>query len=248
MGAAGHRRACVVAAPIYWAQPWWYRRRMHLTPLTSEAAPLLDRLEQLRARPGPDLWSGSCSRSTSGGRHSRSAVSGVTLSPSAAERWLRRSGSPKAFDAVVLHELAHTRNSDINQTYLAIAIWRAFVITGLLPLIWLLIFSADWAEASSGLIWRVAVLALIVYSLRNSILRAREFDADARVREIDPGTAWARCWPACRPAAGGRRRVASGLGHPSGQDRAAALLDPAPLYRCGLLGRPGDGACRGRRR
>lgn len=45
---------------------------------------------------------------------------------------------PAAFEAVILHELAHIRNKDVNQTYLAIAIWRAFVLAALLPLAGLL--------------------------------------------------------------------------------------------------------------
>jgi Zn-dependent protease with chaperone function len=86
----------------------------------------------------------------------------------------------------VLHELSHIRNRDIDQTYLAIAIWRAFVVTALLPLAGLLIFSRQLSWPP--LLWRVVVLALLVYLLRNSILRAREWDADARVAELDPGT------------------------------------------------------------
>ena len=225
----------VVAAAIYWAQPWWYRRRMHLTPLTSEAAPLLHRLEQLRARAGagPVVWllqPFNVQRSAFAfGRFRRHFVAVSAGAVVAAVR------QPKAFDAVVLHELAHTRNRDINQTYLAIAIWRAFVITGLLPLIWLLAFSWGPGGGQQRIIWRVAILALIVYSLRNSILRSREFDADARVREIDPDTVLGAVL-AGQPPRRGRFADAWHLGwrHPSGQDRAAALLDPAPLYRCGL--------------
>ena len=48
---------------------------------------------------------------------------------------------PAAFDAVILHELAHVKNRDIDQTYLALAIWRAFVVAALLPLAVLLIFT-----------------------------------------------------------------------------------------------------------
>jgi hypothetical protein len=49
----------VVAGALYWIQPWWYRRRMHLTPLTSQEAPaVVKRLEQLHQRAGTDpvLW------------------------------------------------------------------------------------------------------------------------------------------------------------------------------------------------
>ena len=48
---------------------------------------------------------------------------------------------PADFDAVILHELAHIKNRDIDQTYLALAIRRAFVVAALLPLAVLLIFT-----------------------------------------------------------------------------------------------------------
>jgi Zn-dependent protease with chaperone function len=43
----------------------------------------------------------------------------------------------------VLHELGHITNRDIDQTYLAVAIWQAFVVTALLPIAGLLIFSSQ---------------------------------------------------------------------------------------------------------
>jgi len=38
-----------------------------------------------------------------------------------------------AFRAVLLHELAHLRNGDVDKTYLTLAIWRAFVAGALIP-------------------------------------------------------------------------------------------------------------------
>ena len=110
-------------------------------------------------------------------------------------------GKPAALNAVLLHELAHIKNRDIDQTYLALAIWRAFVVAALLPLAVLLIFTGVLSEPQQ-LIWRVAVTALIVYSLRHAILRSREFDADAQTRELDPGTALGTVLAGMRPARG----------------------------------------------
>ncbi len=162
--------------------------------------------------PGRFPWSGCFSRSTPGCRRSRSAA-------------------PAAFEAVILHELAHIKNRDIDQTYLALAIWRAFVVAALLPLAVRLIVTRVLGEPQL-LIWRMAVLALIVYSLRNAILRSREFDADARA--------------ANRP----RDRAGYGAGEPAGPHRAPGLVPgleasvrpgtrrgaagPAPLYRFGF--------------
>lgn len=222
----------VLAGALYWIQPWWYRRRMHLAPLTSQEAPaVVKRLEQLRQRAGTDpvIWLlqplNFQPSAFAFGRFGRRcvAVSGGAV--------VAQGRQPAAFDAVVLHELSHIRNRDIDQTYLAIAIWRAFVVTALLPLAGLLIFSRQLSWPP--LLWRVVVLALLAYLLRNSILRAREFDADARAAELDPGTSLGAVLTGLPPRRGWRL-AHMGWVHPSGQDRAAALLDPAPLYRCGF--------------
>ena len=234
-GGACWASACslVVAGAIFLAQPWWYRRRRHLTELTgADASDLVSRLEGVRQRAGtgPVVWllqplDARLSAFAFGWPRRRF----VAISGGAAVAAVRK---PAAFDAIILHELAHIKNRDIDQTYLALAIWRAFVVAALLPLAVLLIFTRVLSEPQQ-LIWRVAVTALIVYSLRNAILRSREFDADARARQLDPGTALGTVL-AGMPARTGRRTWHLGWTHPSGQERAAALLDPAPLYRFGF--------------
>lgn len=224
---------CVLAAAIYWIQPWWYQRRMRLTPLTSEEAPaLVERLEQLRERAGigPVTWLAQPFKfQLSAFAFGRFRRRFVAISGGAVVMWNRQ---PPVFDAVVLHELSHIRNRDIDQAYLAVAIWRAFVVAALVPMAALLIFSRQ-LDSPPALLWRVVVLALLVYLLRNSILRAREFDADARVAQLDPGTGLGQVL-AGMPPRRGWRVWHLGWVHPSGQERAAALLDPAPLYRCGF--------------
>jgi Zn-dependent protease with chaperone function len=222
----------VLAGAMYWAQPWWYRRRRRLAPLTSEEAPkVVERLEQLRQRAGtgPVTWLQQplnfAPSAFAFGRVRRRmvAVSGGAV--------VAQARQPAVFDAIVLHELGHIRNRDIDQTYLAIAMWWAFVVAALLPMAVLLILRQ--LGPAPSLIWRVVVLALLVYLLRNSILRAREFDADARVAELDPDTGLGQVL-AAQPPRRGRQIWHMGWLHPSGHDRAAALLDPAPLYRCGF--------------
>ena len=223
----------VVAGAIFLAQPWWSRRRQHLTELTgADDADLVRRLEEVRQRAGtgPVVWllqplNARLSAFTFG----RPGRRFVAVGGGAAVAAVRK---PADFEAVILHELAHIKNRDIDQAYLALAIWRAFVVAALLPLAVVLIVSRVLGQPQQ-LIWRMAVLALIVYSLRNAILRSREFDADARARQIDPGIALDRVL-ASLPTRTGRRAWLMGWKHPSGRERAAALADPAPLYRFGF--------------
>ena len=223
----------MAAGAIFLAQPWWYRRRRHLTALTgADDADLVSRLEGVRQRAGtgPVVWLlqpldvrlAAFAFGRPGRRY-------IAISGGAAVAAVR---DPAAFDAVILHELAHIEHRDIDQTYLALAIWRAFVVAALLPMAVLFISSRVLGEPQQ-LIWRMAVMALIVYSLRNAILRSREFDADARARHLDPETTLGSVL-AGLPARTGRRAWHLGWTHPSGQERAAALLDPAPLFRFGF--------------
>ena len=223
----------VVAGAIFLAQPWWSRRRKHLTELTgADDADLVRRLEGVRQRAGtgPVVWLlQPLNARLSAFAFGRPGRRFVAVSGGAAVAAVRK---PAAFEAVIMHELAHIKNRDIDQTYLALAIWRAFVVAALLPLAVVLIVSRVLGEPQL-VIWRMAVLALIVYSLRNAILRSREFDADARARHIDPGIALDTVL-AGLPARTGRRAWRLGGKHPSGRERAAALADPAPLFRFGF--------------
>jgi Zn-dependent protease with chaperone function len=223
----------IAAGAIFLAQPWWYRWRKHLTELTgADDADLVSRLEGIRqwAGTGPVVWLlQPLDARLSAFAFGRPGRRYIAISGGAAVAAVRQ---PAAFDAVILHELAHIKNRDIDQTYLALAIWRAFVVAALLPMAILLIFSRVLGEPQQ-MIWRMAVMALIVYSLRNAILRSREFDADVRARHLDPETALGSVL-ASLPARTGRRAWHLGWMHPSGQERTAALLDPAPLYRFGF--------------
>lgn len=233
-GLLGIGALALAAGAIFLAQPWWYRQQRRLTPLTGDedTENLLKRLEGVRRRAaaGRVTWlleAGNLRLSAFAfGRPGRRYVA---ISGGAAIAAVKK---PADFDAVVLHELAHVRNRDIDQTYLALAFWRAFVITALVPMAALLIFTRELGSPQRVL-WRVAALALIVYSLRNSVLRSREFDADARATELDPGTALSAVL-ARMPAPTGRRSWPLRWQHPPGPERAAALLDPAPLYQFGF--------------
>jgi Zn-dependent protease with chaperone function len=250
-GLAGVGVLIAVAGAIFLAQPWWYRRRRHLSELTGDdAAELVRRLEGVRQRAGtgPVVWLlQPLNARLSAFAFGRPGCRFVAVSGGAAVAAVRK---PAAFDAVILHELAHIKNRDIDQTYLALAIWRAFVVAALLPMVVTVIVQGDLGGWQRFL-WRVVVLTLIVYLLRNAVLRSREFDADARARELDSKTQLGPVLAAL-PARTGRRAWQLGWTHPPGQARAAALDDPAPLYRCtvwdglavGLVAAIGAGAVR----
>ena len=136
------------AGAIFLAQPWWYRRRMHLSELGGDgAAALMSRLEGVRQRAGtgPVIWLlQPLNVHLSAFAFGRPRRRFVAVSGGAAVAAVRK---PAAFDAVILHELAHIKNRDIDQTYLALAIWRAFVVTALLPMAGLLIFTRELGAA-----------------------------------------------------------------------------------------------------
>jgi Zn-dependent protease with chaperone function len=89
-----------------------------------------------------------------------------------------------SFRAIVLHELAHLRNADVNKTYFAIATWWAFVIVALVPFTAFDIISAARFGEDRYLFlndaWRVLVMAVLVFLVLRATLRAREFYADVR--------------------------------------------------------------------
>ncbi|QUH00325.1 M48 family metalloprotease [Saccharopolyspora erythraea] len=89
---------------------------------------------------------------------------------------------PEAFRAIVLHELAHVRNRDIDLTALTLAVWRSFVFGVLVPVGVLLVFDDDFAGSYNPWLtgWQLLLTAGIALLVRNSVLRSREYYADLR--------------------------------------------------------------------
>lgn len=104
--------------------------------------------------------------------------------------------NPGHFRAVVMHELAHIRNRDLDIGFLTIVAWR---IT--LPLLAMTVPSTvlqplNWSATSPavyvlGLVSAAMLLTLTVSVplLRNSVLRSRELFADARAKQWAGNTA-----------------------------------------------------------
>lgn len=145
-----------------------------------------------------------------------------------------------AFDAVVLHELGHLRNGDVDKTYLALSLWQAFVLLGLVPLSGTLISAPSVADAAQEgwiLAWRIVALTALVYLVRNAVLRSRETYADLRAAQSEGSTQTMD-----RVLGATHEETRSGLGrwrdtfalHPSRAARRQALRDTRPLFRVGV--------------
>ncbi|MDF3142296.1 MULTISPECIES: M48 family metalloprotease [unclassified Streptomyces] len=95
------------------------------------------------------------------------------------------------FDAVVLHELAHIRNRDVELGVAVRALWQAFCIVIVLPcgavLAWLSVgeftgsMHTHWPGEGPSPLWTAAMLATLVamtYATYTDFLRSRELCAD----------------------------------------------------------------------
>lgn len=177
----------LVAILIYWLLPPWKIWRGKLTLLKVENAPEVVAYlaglcgEAGLRRPPVFLWN-PLNPVISGlafGRLGRyyAALSGGLVTRFYTDR--------PAFRAILLHELAHLRNADVDKTYFAVAIWQAFVVAALAPLIavqpYFLIFALDFS-------WRAIALVALVYLTRNAVLRARELYADLQASKWDEPT------------------------------------------------------------
>lgn len=141
----------------------------------------------------------------------------------------------RSFRAVVLHELAHLRNADVDKTYLAVGTGAAFLLIVLIPLaVTMLGKSWGWIFQFG---WRALVLAGLVYMSLSAVLRAREFYADARASVWDGREGALRSVVARQP-----RRLRTGRwdawrhvfkAHPDPAARVGVLDDTRPLFTMG---------------
>lgn len=202
-------------------------RRGHLEPLQSEdaseaIAALRDMCAQAGLREHPVFLWNPLNSAITGLAFGRPRQHYVALSGGLVTKYYT---DPNAFRAIVLHELAHLRNADVNKTYFAVAIWYAFLAVALAP--FLVTMSRDLTFLEG---WRLLALAALVYLARNSVLRIRENYADVRasvwehpetlrrviscLKDVDEKNLWRRLW-----------RV-----HPSPADRSRVLGNTAPLF------------------
>ncbi|WP_435603857.1 M48 family metallopeptidase [Streptomyces sp. bgisy130] len=160
----------------------------------------------------------------------------------------RRAADPDGFRTVVLHELAHIRNRDVDIAYATEALWRAFALVVLLPYAVMNIYPpmaspsefleqlpSRWLIGLRGLVYPL-VLAALVMLARADVLRTRELYAD-----LD-AVRWGGSPQAL--AVGGAAPMTVGFGlrnvghrfvslwrtHPAWTERRQSLLDPAALF------------------
>ena len=249
-----------LAAAAYLLHPSWIVRRRRLRRLTVDGQPgLVGDLDRLRRQMGlarsPDWRLAPYARTTGGQAFGLPWHRYVQIDAGLAVLRVTR---PAEFRAVVLHELAHLRNRDVDKTYFAISTWRAFVAVALLPyLVFMLhpgLLSAPldwrWAEVAfvanpGGATHRLASLVLLtatVYLTRNAILRVRETHADATAAAADGPDSALPTVLGRMPEPPAWRRWGT---HPHPRQRLDAIRDPGRLLGAGFWELAGVGIATG---
>jgi Zn-dependent protease with chaperone function len=228
-----------VAGAIYWAFPSWKIWRGGLKLLGTENAPpdLVAYLRDLCRESGlsrsPVFLLNPYRSARSGMTFGRLGRYYVVLNSGLVMQF--RTARP-AFRAVVLHELGHIRNADVDKTYFTIAIGWAFGVAALVP--WVAVqFLPPWRFDQTFFLnffnvgWRILILAVLIYLTRNAILRAREVYADVRASVSDgQADALGRVLQAL-PRPKGRHWQYLLRKHPDPQERCQALDDTSRLFR-----------------
>ncbi len=220
----------IVAFVFYWIFPTWKLWREKLVPLSVEDAPeVVAYLEELCHEvglvPPPRFVWNPLNQANGALAFGRFRQYYVALSGGLVTQFYT---DQPAFRAVLLHELAHLRNADVNETYFAVALWRAFVVVALIPFAVYLVVQAPFSTILMfNLVFRVLVLAVLVYLTRNAVLRAREVYADVRASTWDG-------------VSGALSRVLAALPHARGHWQALARVHPSPDERCRVLNDTGE--------
>ncbi|MEU9497983.1 M56 family metallopeptidase [Streptomyces sp. NPDC048196] len=230
---------------VYWLLPAYRIRRRRLRPLPTDGLADIRRtlgelavMAKLRCRVRYVVdWRDPAPNGLAFGRIGRRHV---MLSTGLLQLHRR---DPEAFRAIVLHELAHLRNRDVDIAFLTLICYRLFVVAVAIPIavtapLGLLV---EWVLVPSGLLYQLlsvlaqCALAVTVALTSAAVLRSREMYADARV------AVWTRGAPSLRrvlTAEHGRQRTGRSLPpflrpHPPVEHRLAALSDPRLLFGFG---------------
>ncbi|GHH42657.1 M56 family metallopeptidase [Lentzea cavernae] len=171
----------------YLLHPWWMRRRAALVELSEEDSPeLLGELRGLCEVAGvarPRFMLAPYATETPGGQ-AFGRLGDRMVRIDAGLVALRGLSAP-AFRAIVLHELAHLRNRDVDLTYWTVAIWRSFVVVATLPMAWQVVTDLGTWWHDVRVVLSLTVLTSLILLTRNAVLRSRELHADARLAGWD---------------------------------------------------------------
>jgi Zn-dependent protease with chaperone function len=219
-----------VAAGLYWTSPRRRIRQHRLVPLDSIpelTSSLSDLCREAQLQPPPAFVWSPLSRMPTGLAFGNLKQQYVSLSGGLVKQFYT---DRPAFRAVVLHELAHLRNADVDRTYVTVALWQAFLLAALLPFAASQVVSGRTLAELADVSWRIAPLAALVYLTRNAVLRAREVYADVRASTWDgPSGALRRTLEALpRPTRHWWQRLSQV--HPGPVDRRRTLDDTRPLF------------------
>ena len=255
---AGFGVLTAVAGGLYLAHPYWTVRRRRLRPLAGAAPPgFIADLDGLSARMGlarPPHWMLAPRRGTIGGQ--AFGLPRRRLVQLDAGLVLQHVTDRAAFRAVVLHELAHIRNRDVDKTYLTMSVWRSFLAVVVLPFLVLTLHPQllsrplRWAPpsiASPSILIALVVLTALVYLIRNAVLRVREVEADAWAHAVDgPDSALPAVLSRLPPPTTRLPPWLDRLGtHPEPEHRLAAVLDRGGGPSIGLWELTGTGVTAG---
>jgi hypothetical protein len=141
------------------------------------------------------------------------------------------------FDAKIRHELAHFRNKDINKFGLSTASWWLFLLTTPPVLLYGIQLNPRYLDVLGPQAWRFALVVAAVYLARNAVIRAREFDADARAYTWDGPDGALKATLEKNATKTKHRWWLPGILrlHPLSDERVKALYTPGSLMRAGTL-------------
>lgn len=151
-----------------------------------------------------------------------------------------------ALRAVLMHELGHVANRDVDLTSAAIAMWWAFLLVVATPF---LVVGLLRPEGFLDLAWRLGILVVLMWLVRVTVLRIREHYADLHVARTSFGDDLAQVLatipqrPTTRGLRGRLNWFLRSVHHPHIRHRLAVLqgslrlhrLDPATGAATGLL-------------
>lgn len=187
LAAGGVVLLTLIAFGIYLLLPWWRIRRRGLVRVkdgTALAGFLAAQVDQVGMRRMPGFWVAPHATWPQGVAFGSQLWPQVQLNAGLVQ-WLHQPERRPMLAAIVRHELGHIRNRDLDHTALTIATWRSFLLVGLLPYAALKLLRPDSLQPRIAL--SVAALTVIMYLTYFSILRVREFHADATAQDSAAG-------------------------------------------------------------